>query len=69
MDPDSEIITNVRVQPANSDEAACIPELIRQEEATHGTHIKALSIDGIGFNGAVLRELQDPDGLNLKTTT
>lgn len=65
MDPDSEIITNVDVQPANSDEAACIPELIRQEEAAHGTDIKAVSIDGIGFNGAVLRELQDPAGLNL----
>ena len=65
IDPDSEIITNVDVQPANSDEAACIPELIRQEEAAHGTDIKAVSIDGIGFNGAVLRELQDPAGLNL----
>lgn len=65
MDPDSEIITNVDVQPANSDEAACIPELIRQEEAAHGTDIEAVSIDGIGFNGAVLRELQDPNGLNL----
>ena len=66
IDPDSEIITNVGVQPANSDEAACIPELIRQEEAAHGSDIEAVSTDGIGFNGAVLRELQDPDGLNLK---
>jgi transposase len=65
MDADSEIITNVDAQPANSDEAAGIPELIRQEEAALGTDVESLSIDGAGFNGPVLRELQDPDGLNL----
>lgn len=65
MDADSEIITNVDVQPANSDEAAGIPALIRQEEAALGTDVESLSIDGAGFNGPVLRELQDPDGLNL----
>lgn len=65
MDADSEIITNVDVQPANSDEAAAIPALIRQEETALGTDVQSLSIDGAGFNGPVLRELQDPDGLNL----
>jgi hypothetical protein len=42
-------------------------ELIRQEEAAHGNDVQALSIDGVGFNGPVLRELEDPDGLNIDT--
>ncbi|MDY0170553.1 MAG: hypothetical protein RBS80_28695, partial [Thermoguttaceae bacterium] len=32
-------------------------ELVRREEAAHGNDIEALSIDGIGYNGPVLREL------------
>jgi transposase len=67
MDADSEIITAVNVLPAGGDEAADAVELIRQEEAAHGNDVQALSIDGAGFNGPVLRELQDPDGLNLDT--
>lgn len=67
-DADSEVITNVDVQPANGDEAAAIPQLIRQEEEALGTDVQAISIDGVGFNGPVLRELQDPEGLNLDVT-
>jgi len=67
LDPDSEIITSVNVLPGNGDEAADAPELIRQEEAAQGNDVKALSIDGVGFNGPVLRELEDPAGLNLDT--
>ena len=67
VDPDSEIITQVNVLPANWDEAADALELIRQEEAAHGNDIQALSIDGVGFNGPLLRELEDPDGLNVDT--
>jgi transposase len=67
MDADSEIITEVNVLPANGDEAADAVDLIRQEEAAHGNDVEALSIDGVGFNGAVLRKLQDPDGLNVDT--
>lgn len=66
MDADSEIITAVNVLPANGDEAADALELIRREEATHGNDIEAISIDGAGFNGPLLRELQDPDGLNIE---
>lgn len=64
VDPDSELITAVNVLPGNGDEAADAPALIRQEEAAHGNDIPELSIDGIGFNGPMLRELQDPQGLD-----
>lgn len=67
IDADSEIITQVNVLPANGDEAADAVELVRQEEAAHGNDVQALSIDGVGFNGPLLRELQDPDGLNIDT--
>jgi transposase len=67
MDADSEIITAVNVLPAGGDEAADAVELIRQEEAAHGNDLQALSIDGAGFNGPVLRTLQDPNDLNIDT--
>ena len=62
VDADSEIITAVNVLPANGDEAADAVELIGQEEAAQGNDIQAVSIDGAGFNGPLLRELQDPAG-------
>jgi transposase len=65
VDADSEIITQINVLPGNGDEAADAAELIRQEEAAHGNNVAAISIDGVGFNGAVLRELEDPDDLDL----
>jgi transposase len=67
VDPDSEIITVVDVLPAGGDEAADAVELIRQEEAAHGNDVQAMSIDGVGFSGPVLRELEDPNGLNVDT--
>ncbi|MDY0169097.1 MAG: transposase, partial [Thermoguttaceae bacterium] len=57
VDADSSIITQINVLPGNGDEAADAPELVRREEAAHGNDIEALSIDGIGYNGPVLREL------------
>ena len=50
---------------ANGDEAGDAVELIRQEEAEHGNDVKAMSIDGVGSNGPVLRELEDPEDLNV----
>lgn len=67
MDADSEIITAVNVLPASGDEAADTLELIREEETAQGNDVEALSIDGVGFNGPLLHELQDPDGLNVDT--
>lgn len=65
MDADSELITQVNVLPAGGDEARDALELLRLEEAAHGNDVQALSIDGVGFHGPVLRELQDPEGLNV----
>lgn len=65
IDADSEIITALDVLPANGDEAANAVELIRQEEAAQGNDVQALSIDGVAFQGPVLRELEAPEGLAL----
>ena len=67
IDADSEIITAINVLPAGGDEAVDAIELIRQEEAAHGNDVQALSIDGVGFNGPMLRELEDPADLNVDT--
>lgn len=55
MDADSELITAIDVLPANGEEAANAIALVKHEQQTHGNNIERLSIDGIGFNGAVLR--------------
>jgi IS5 family transposase len=65
VDADSEIITQIQVLPANGDEAADAAKLVRQEEVCQGNQIEQLSMDGIGFNGRVLRQLEDPEGLAL----
>lgn len=62
IDADSELITAVDVLPANGDEAANAAELIRQEEAAHGNDVEGLSIDGVAFQGPVMRELEAPEG-------
>ncbi len=59
MDADSELITAVDILPANADEAANARELIAQEEQAHGNDVERLSIDAIGYNGAVLKALSD----------
>lgn len=63
IDADSEIITQINVLPANGEEAMDAVELVQQEKAAHGNDIEALSIDGAGFHGPMLRELEDPEGL------
>lgn len=68
MDADSEIITAVNVLPANGAEAADAATLIHQEEEAQGNDVQGLSMDGAGYNGPVLHELTDPQGLNLDVT-
>lgn len=65
VDPDSELITEVNVLPANGAEGADAAELVRREEQAHGNDVAQISMDGAGFQGAVLRELEDPQGLAL----
>jgi transposase len=67
FDPDSELVTSINVLPASGDEAVDALELIYGEEAAHGNQIEALSMDGVGFNGPLLRELEDPENLNIDT--
>ncbi len=66
MDADSEILTAVNVLPANGNEGADAVQLLRQEEQAHGNDVAALSIDGAGYRGELLRELTDPEGLNVE---
>lgn len=66
-DADSELITEINVLPAGGDEAVDAVQLVRQEEEAQGNDIEALSMDGAGFNGPMLRELEDPDGLAVNT--
>ena len=68
IDADSELITAVNVLPGNGAEAADAITLIEQEETAQGNDVEGLSIDGAGYNGPVLRELTDPEGLNLDVT-
>ena len=69
MDADSEIITAMNLLPANGDEGADAAHLIRQEEQAHRNDVEAMSIDGAGYRGEVLRELTDPTGLNVEVFT
>jgi transposase len=69
MDADSELLTALNVLPGNGDEGADAAHLIRQEEQAHGNDVAAVSIDGAGYRGPVLRELTDPAGLNLEVFT
>ena len=59
MDADSEIITQLDVLQAGGDEAKSAVNLIQQEQQAHECQIQTMSIDGIGFNGAMIRELED----------
>jgi len=69
MDADSELITAINVLPANGDEGGDAAFLIEQEEAAHSNDVGAISIDGAGYRGPVLRQLSDPEGLNLDVFT
>jgi transposase len=68
IDADSELITSLNVLPANGAEATDAITLLEQEEAAQGNDVAGLSMDGAGYNGAVLRELTDPQGLNVDVT-
>jgi hypothetical protein len=65
QDPDSELLTTVNVLPANGDEAADACTLLETEQAAHHNQVAALSIDSVGFQGALLRALSQPEGLHV----
>jgi transposase len=68
IDADSEMVTAVNVLPGNGAEAADTVALIEQEESAQGNDVAGVSLDGAGYNGPVLRELTDPEGLHLDVT-
>ena len=65
IDADSEFFTAVNVLPANGNESADALTLVEQETSAHGNTIEQLSIDGAGFNGPVLRELEDKHDIDV----
>ena len=65
LDADSELITAVNVLAANADEAADAHHLIASEEQAQGNRVQAISLDGAGFRGDILRDLSDRAGLAL----
>lgn len=69
MDSESELVTGLNVLPANGDEVRDAITLVNGEEQAQGNDIERLSIDGIGFHGETLRELADPEGLNIHVFT
>ena len=68
-DADSQLITGINVLPANGNEGQDAAHLIQEEEKAHGNDVEAISIDGAGYNGEVLRELTNPEGLNMEVFT
>ncbi len=69
MDADSNLITAVDVLVAGGDEARSAVNLIKSEHEAQGNQVENLSIDGVGFNGPMLRELEAPEGLNVTVFT
>src|SRR6185295_10696345 len=65
LDADSEIITAVNVLPGGSNEGADVTTLLSHEQQVHGNQVQAVSQDGAGFQGEVLRALTDPEGLHV----
>jgi hypothetical protein len=66
LDADSQLITALNVLPGGANEGADAETLLRREEQAHGNDVQALSLDGAGFQGPVLRALTDPAGLQVE---
>lgn len=66
IDADSELFTAINVYPAGGSESASALELLEQEQSAHHNTIEQLSIDGAGYDGPVIRELESEDGPNVE---
>ena len=58
IDADSELFTAIDVLPADGNESADVLALLDQEQSAHDNPIDQISIDGAGFDGPVIRELE-----------
>jgi hypothetical protein len=65
LDADSELLGAIEVLPGNGDEARDAQTLVEAEEQAQGHDIAVLSMDGIGWQGEVVRRLSDPEGLGV----
>ena len=66
IDADSELFTAINVMPADGHESADAIELMQQEQSAHGNEIENLSIDGAGYDGRVIRQLESAEGPHVK---
>jgi hypothetical protein len=58
IDADSELFTAINVLPADGNESADTLTLVDEEQTAHENTIEKISIDGAGFDGPVIRELE-----------
>ena len=65
VDADSQMFTAINVLPANGNESADALELVQQETTAHGNTIEQLSIDGAGYDGPVLRKLEEEHSIDV----
>lgn len=59
IDADSELITAINTYPADGNESADTLILVDQEMKTQGNQIESISIDGAGYDGPMLRKLEE----------
>ena len=66
LDADSELLMALNILPGNGDEARDAQTVLAAEQGAQGNTIEALSMDGIGWNGEVLRALSAPAGVGVE---
>jgi transposase len=66
IDADSELFTAINVMPAGGSESASARVLLDQEQSAHGNDIEQFSIDGAGYDGSMIRDLESPEGPNVE---
>jgi len=66
IDADSELFTAINVMPAGGSESASARVLLEQEQSAHGNGIEQFSIDGAGYDGSMIRDLESPEGPNVE---
>jgi transposase len=62
VDADSELFTAINVLAAGESESADAVLLLEQEQSYHGNQVEKMSIDGAGYDGPVIRQLESSDG-------
>ena len=68
LDADSELLTALTILPGNGDEARDAQPLLEAEQRAQGNTVAAVSMDGMGWNGEVLRALSAPAGLGVEVS-